>query len=33
MSDVSGETIVGRGNKDGAQLFRTWFDELTQAAE
>ena len=33
MSDVSGETIVGRGNKEGAGLFRTWFEELTQAAE
>jgi benzoyl-CoA reductase subunit B len=26
-------TIVGRGNKDGARLFRVWFDELTRAAE
>jgi benzoyl-CoA reductase subunit B len=26
------DTIVGRGNKDGAQLFRDWFEELTQAA-
>jgi len=25
-------TIVGRGNKDGARLFREWFDGLTQAA-
>jgi benzoyl-CoA reductase subunit B len=25
--------IVGRGNKDGARLFRVWFDELTRAAE
>jgi benzoyl-CoA reductase subunit B len=25
--------IVGRGNRDGAQLFRVWFEELTQAAE
>ncbi len=25
-------TIVGRGNKDGARLFRVWFDELTRAA-
>ena len=33
MSDVAGETIVGRGNKEGAGLFRTWFEELTQAAE
>jgi benzoyl-CoA reductase subunit B len=33
MMDDSGDTIVGRGNKDGAQLFRTWFEELTSAAE
>ncbi len=26
-------TIVGRGNKDGAHLFRTWFEGLTEAAE
>ncbi len=26
-------TIVGRGNKDGAQLFRTWFEGLSEAAE
>jgi len=26
-------TIVGRGNKDGAQLFRDWFSELNQVAE
>ena len=25
-------TLVGRGNADGARLFREWFDELTQAA-
>ncbi|MGD2216075.1 MAG: 2-hydroxyacyl-CoA dehydratase family protein [Gemmatimonadales bacterium] len=25
--------IVGRGNRDGAQLFRVWFEELTEAAE
>jgi benzoyl-CoA reductase subunit B len=25
-------TIVGRGNKDGARLFREWFDGLSQAA-
>ena len=29
----SAETIVGRGNKDGARLFREWFTELTTAAE
>jgi benzoyl-CoA reductase subunit B len=33
MSDVYGEMIVGRGNKEGAGLFRTWFEELTEAAE
>jgi benzoyl-CoA reductase subunit B len=35
MSDaaVDGmETIVGRGTRDGARLFREWFDGLTQAA-
>jgi benzoyl-CoA reductase subunit B len=26
-------TIVGRGNKDGARLFRVWFEELTRTAE
>jgi benzoyl-CoA reductase subunit B len=26
------ETIVGRGNKDGAQLFRQWYRELNQTA-
>jgi len=25
-------TVVGRGNRDGAELFRRWFDELNQAA-
>jgi benzoyl-CoA reductase subunit B len=25
--------VVGRGNRDGAALFRSWFDDLTQAAE
>jgi benzoyl-CoA reductase subunit B len=29
----SGETIVGRGNRDGADLFREWFEKLTEAAE
>jgi len=33
MSDLTVDgTIVGRGNKDGARLFREWFDGLTQAA-
>ncbi len=27
------ETIVGRGNRDGAALFRRWFDELNEVAE
>ncbi|MGE0192129.1 MAG: 2-hydroxyacyl-CoA dehydratase subunit D [Planctomycetota bacterium] len=27
------ESIVGRGNRDGARLFREWFDDLRQAAE
>ncbi len=30
---VADDTIVGRGNADGARLFRAWFDELTEAAE
>ena len=25
--------IVGRGNRDGAELFRNWFDKLTEVAE
>ena len=25
--------IVGRGNREGARLFREWFEGLTQAAE
>ncbi|MDH3292115.1 MAG: 2-hydroxyacyl-CoA dehydratase family protein [Gemmatimonadota bacterium] len=33
MADLTTDTtIVGRGNKDGARLFREWFDGLTQAA-
>jgi benzoyl-CoA reductase subunit B len=27
------EGIVGRGNREGARLFREWFEELTRAAE
>jgi len=27
------DDVVGRGNRDGARLFRDWFAELTQAAE
>lgn len=26
-------SLVGRGNRDGARLFREWFDRLTEAAE
>ena len=26
-------TLVGRGNRDGARLFREWFDQLSEAAE
>jgi benzoyl-CoA reductase subunit B len=33
MSHTSDDAIVGRGNKDGARLFRDWFQELTAAAE
>jgi benzoyl-CoA reductase subunit B len=32
MADQAVDTIVGRGNKDGAGLFRQWFAELTEAA-
>ena len=31
--DTADETIVGRGNADGARLFREWFAGLTAAAE
>jgi benzoyl-CoA reductase subunit B len=27
------ETIIGRGNRDGARLFRSWFQRLTEAPE
>ncbi|MBI5169229.1 MAG: 2-hydroxyacyl-CoA dehydratase [Candidatus Eisenbacteria bacterium] len=34
MSETAGaESIVGRGNREGARLFRQWFDGLGQAAE
>ncbi len=34
MSGTAGsESIVGRGNREGARLFRQWFDGLGQAAE
>jgi benzoyl-CoA reductase subunit B len=32
MSGGAAETIVGRGTRDGAQLFREWFEGLSQAA-
>ena len=31
--EANGTTPVGRGNRDGARLFREWFDELGGAAE
>ncbi len=31
--DGGAETIVGRGNRDGNQLFREWYKELTTAPE
>ena len=34
MMDVRiDDSIVGRGNKDGARLFREWFEDLSEAAE
>ncbi len=34
MSQMATDTsLVGRGNQDGAQLFRQWFEELGQVAE
>jgi len=33
MPTTAGDTIVGRGNADGARLFREWFAGLTAAAE
>lgn len=33
MSDGTAETIVGRGAKEGAELFRDWFHDLTLAPE
>ena len=30
---ANGDSIVGRGNAEGARLFREWFSELTDAAE
>jgi len=33
MTEPSQKDIVGRANRDGAQLFRDWYAELTDAAE
>jgi benzoyl-CoA reductase subunit B len=33
MSTTLNQEIVGRGNNEGARLFREWFAELTQTAE
>ncbi|HUF51067.1 MAG TPA: 2-hydroxyacyl-CoA dehydratase family protein [Longimicrobiales bacterium] len=33
MIATTTHSIVGRGNAEGARLFRSWFDGLTQAAE
>ncbi|VAX41006.1 Similar to benzoyl-CoA reductase subunit B [hydrothermal vent metagenome] len=34
MTETTGsETLVGRGNHDGAQLFRDWFESLNQCAQ
>jgi benzoyl-CoA reductase subunit B len=33
MAQTTADGIVGRGNKDGARLFREWFAGLTRAAE
>ncbi len=34
MTEVTGDqTLVGRGNEQGALLFRQWFDELNRTAE
>ncbi|MDH3628345.1 MAG: 2-hydroxyacyl-CoA dehydratase family protein [Acidobacteriota bacterium] len=30
---IDADSIVGRGNRDGATLFREWFDSLTEVAE
>ena len=36
MAEIQQSTengIVGRGNRDGARLFREWFDELNSVAD
>ena len=30
---IANDQLVGRGNRDGAALFRDWFTELSQTAE
>jgi benzoyl-CoA reductase subunit B len=32
MSESDAQTIIGRGNRDGARLFRDWYADLTAAA-
>jgi benzoyl-CoA reductase subunit B len=32
-SEKEGSDLVGRGNREGARLFREWFDQLSAAAE
>ncbi|MFQ5606640.1 MAG: 2-hydroxyacyl-CoA dehydratase subunit D [Candidatus Zixiibacteriota bacterium] len=32
-NDRKSKELIGRGNRDGAQLFREWFEELTRTAE
>jgi benzoyl-CoA reductase subunit B len=32
-NDIKSEAIVGRGNKEGADLFRQWYRDLNQTAE
>jgi benzoyl-CoA reductase subunit B len=32
MTEAGDQTIVGRGNRDGARLFREWYAQLTEAA-
>ncbi len=33
MRGTTGTDLVGRGNKEGARLFKEWFGQLTEAAE
>ena len=33
MNDTMKKEIVGRGTREGAALFRDWFQDLTQKAE